>query len=173
MTKMIRVEQKLEILRRAEPASQDAGVASPASERRRFLTLGLASAAASLSGCNWLEEYFSSKSSADPTASAPNPAAPAPSPTPAPGAVTPAPAPAPNPAVAWAPNPTFVQGSTVPFDLATTLPVEVKRGGIFSIDPSGASLPTGATLTANGLLYAGTAIVGTTTGVVFRYSEPA
>jgi hypothetical protein len=66
-----------------------------------------------------------------------------------------------------------VQGSQAPFDLAATLPADVRRGGIFGIDVSGAALPAGMTLTASGLLYAGVASIGTTPGVVFQYSEPA
>lgn len=60
------------------------------------------------------------------------------------------------------------------FDLAATLPSGVARGGAFSIDPSGAPLPSGIRLDRTGLLSADRASIGVSAaGVVFRYSPPA
>lgn len=153
--------------------SMQRGAEQCASERRRLLILGMASAAVTLSGCDFLDDYFHSSPTESPAGTAP--AGPSTSATPAaPTPAVPAPTSTPDPtALTWAPNPSFVQGSSVPFDLATTLPPGVARGGVFTIDPTGAGLPTGVTMTSSGLLYAGTANVGTTTGVVFRYSEPS
>jgi hypothetical protein len=154
-------------------ASEQRSPQQTTSGRRRFLVLGIASAAATLTGCDFFDYYFHSTPKEPPAGTLPSAPSTSASPT-APTSAAPAPSPAPDPtALPWAPNPTFVQGSTVPFDLATTLPTGVARGGVFTIDSTGASLPTGVTMTSNGLLYAGTASVGTTTGVVFRYSEPS
>jgi hypothetical protein len=67
----------------------------------------------------------------------------------------------------------FAVGSGASLDLASTLPTGVKRGGDFGISSSGAVLPAGMSLTSAGILSVGTAIVGTVSGVVFTYSEPA
>ena len=69
-----------------------------------------------------------------------------------------------------APSPTFIQGSAATVDLAATLPASVMKGGIFAVDPSGAALPSGMTLSPAGILAVGTAAVGSATGVVFSYS---
>jgi hypothetical protein len=83
------------------------------------------------------------------------------------------PAPAPTPSDAWIPAvPTLIVGSAATFDLSTTLPSGVNRGGKFGIDTSGASLPTGMTLNPNGTLAVGTAAVGIVSGVLFTYEEP-
>lgn len=68
--------------------------------------------------------------------------------------------------------PVFVAGVATPFDLASTLPPSVVRGGVFSIDPIGAPLPAGMELTRAGLLSAGTAAPSSMDGVVFAYEEP-
>jgi hypothetical protein len=143
--------------------------------RRNFFRLGTACALVSLAGCDWLglgglDSQTSASAEPGPSASAnptPVPGAPAPAAPPSPGATPPPAAPL------WSPSPTFVEGTQVPFDLATTLPAGVARGGIFAIDPAGAPLPAGMSLTSRGLLYAGTARTGTTAGVVFRYTEPS
>jgi hypothetical protein len=57
-------------------------------------------------------------------------------------------------------------------DLAATLPTGVARGGTFGISQSGATLPTGMTLTSAGILSVGTATIGEVIGVVFTYAEP-
>lgn len=63
----------------------------------------------------------------------------------------------------------FVEGSESTFDLATTLPTGTPAGGVFSVDASGAGLPSGMTLSPEGLLSVGAAGVGDTEGVVFAY----
>lgn len=59
------------------------------------------------------------------------------------------------------------------FNLATTLPSNVRSGGIFQVDPSGAQLPAGFTLSPSGLLHVSSSATGGTAGVVFRYTPPA
>lgn len=148
---------------------------APQIARRNLFRFGTACAVAALAGCDWLgaaENQVASTAEPGPNAG-PTPSPPPAAPAPAPGAPPPTGGtPAPN-APLWSPTPTFVEGSQVPFDLASTLPAGILRGGVFSIDPAGAPLPAGMSLTSRGLLYAGTARVGTTTGVVFRYSEPS
>lgn len=75
---------------------------------------------------------------------------------------------------AWVinPAPAFVVGSGASLDLALTLPAGVVRGGVFSVSSSGASLPTGMSLTGAGILSVGSAAIGTVAGVVFSYAEP-
>ena len=68
--------------------------------------------------------------------------------------------------------PTFVEGASSTFDLAPTLPSGVVPGGTFAVDPSGAPLPSGMTLSPAGLLEVGAAVAGATAGVVFSYTEP-
>ena len=64
-------------------------------------------------------------------------------------------------------------GALATIDLNNTLPAGVVRGGVFSVDGSGARLPTGAALATNGLLtVAASAVVGVTSGVVFAYAAP-
>ncbi|MCX8005115.1 MAG: hypothetical protein N2688_09185, partial [Burkholderiaceae bacterium] len=58
------------------------------------------------------------------------------------------------------------------YDLSATLPAGVVRGGTFGVDPSGARLPDGMTLSPAGILSLGSATVGQTTGVIFTYTEP-
>lgn len=66
---------------------------------------------------------------------------------------------------------TFVAGTSRSIDLNGTLPANVLRGGAFSVDPSGASLPAGVSLASNGVLtLALTAHVGVTGGVLFNYT---
>lgn len=68
---------------------------------------------------------------------------------------------------------TFVQGSTTPFNLVTTGPFNYKPGGIYGVDPLGAQLPLGVTLTEAGLLTIGpTTVPGSLAGVFFTYTEP-
>ena len=91
----------------------------------------------------------------------------------------PVPAPAPAPVAAAAPTPVsgvpvavaFVAGAHRSIDLNETLPADVPRGGSFSLDPNGASLPAGMSLASNGLLsVASNALTGVTTGLVFKYT---
>lgn len=80
---------------------------------------------------------------------------------------------APPPASPWVVTvPTLLVGGGASFDLAQTLPPDVVRGGVFGIDPSGAPLPSGMLLNANGTLSVGSASVGTVAGVLFTYDEP-
>src|SRR6266850_5224957 len=107
---------------------------------------------------------------------APTTGGPPPSPTPAP-APSPAPVPPPPTALVWAvdPPPTLLAGAiSILFDLAPTLPAQIRRGGQFGVAASGARLPVGVTLTPLGILLAtDIASVGATSGVVFTYTEPA
>ena len=65
----------------------------------------------------------------------------------------------------------FVAGANRSIDLNETLPADVPRGGVFSLDATGASLPAGMSLSANGLLsVSSTALTGVTTGLVFKYT---
>lgn len=59
------------------------------------------------------------------------------------------------------------------FNLAATLPENAATGGIFEVDPSGAPLPDGITLSPTGLLSVSSSATGGTAGVVFRYTPPA
>jgi hypothetical protein len=127
--------------------------------RRNALTLGLFGCTYLLFGCGQMVEV-GSKAAASPT----------------PG-LTPTPAPAPSPSApqAWNVNPWtyFVASAGTTFDLSPTLPSGVTRGGSFGIDPRGTPLPTGMTLTPQGMLSVGTAQVSQTSGVLFSYAEPA
>ncbi|MEQ1506318.1 MAG: hypothetical protein ABMB14_29065 [Myxococcota bacterium] len=73
-------------------------------------------------------------------------------------------------ATEWIIPPTLlVEGSGGTVDLATTLPIGTPAGGTFGMDPSGAALPAGMTLSGDGILSVGTAAAGTIDGVVFTY----
>ena len=66
---------------------------------------------------------------------------------------------------------TFVAGASRSIDLNGTLPANVLRGGTFSVDPSGTSLPAGVSLAINGMLtLASTVPAGVTNGVFFSYT---
>jgi hypothetical protein len=70
------------------------------------------------------------------------------------------------------PWPFFVVDNQGPFDLASTLPSGVARGGAFGI--ASGQLPAGVTLSSQGILTsASSAPIGQTTGVVFSYAEPS
>lgn len=168
-------------------------------KRREALRWGLFACASLLAGCGGTEAL--DPDSAGPQAPSPTPTpaptptpspAPAPSPSPAPSPTptpSPAPAPTPTPAPAPAPAPTpppavpqawnvnpwpfFVTGSGTSFDLATTLPVGIVRGGAFGVASSGSPLPAGMTLSSAGVLAVGSAVVSQAVGVVFTYTEPA
>ncbi|MGE0763324.1 MAG: hypothetical protein AB7N80_08600 [Bdellovibrionales bacterium] len=79
---------------------------------------------------------------------------------------------APPPAEWVVPTISLAAGSGSTFNLVDTLPANVVRNGVFSVDPTGAALPAGMTLAANGVLSVGTAAVGDTNGVIFSYTEP-
>ena len=135
--------------------------------RRTVLRFGLGVGALVLLGCDVSQCETCEVRGED--ASEPPVATPAPAPAPAP---TPAPSPPAAPS-AWVVNPpSFAVGSGTTFNLATTLPAGVARGGAFDVSTSGARLPTGMTLTPAGILSVGTATVGSVAGVVFTYSSP-
>ena len=141
--------------------------------RRRALLFGLVSCSSVVSGCFW--DGSTSEAPALPPSAAPGPPAPTPTPTPTPtpSPTPPSPAPAPPP-VGWSvsPTPYFLSGTGAVFDLSTTLPAGVKRGGLFGISPSGAALPAGMSLSPTGMLSVGNAAAGRADGVVFTYAEP-
>jgi hypothetical protein len=57
-------------------------------------------------------------------------------------------------------------------DLSLTLPHDVLRGGVFSVDPAGAALPHGLSLSDAGLLEIAAKVDCGVSGVVFVYTEP-
>jgi hypothetical protein len=63
-------------------------------------------------------------------------------------------------------------GSNATFNLSTTLPVGVTRGGKFGLDPSGPLLPRGMSLSVDGILAVGSASIGSVAGVIFTYETP-
>jgi hypothetical protein len=78
------------------------------------------------------------------------------------------------PTPSWSVPPTIglVADGQYSFDLSITLPSGVKLGGTFSVDPSGAALPTGVTLSSKGILSASSgAALDAVSGIVFAYSE--
>jgi hypothetical protein len=139
--------------------------------RRTLLQGGIGVAVTALAGCGGGSDAALPVGASP----APAPAPPAPAPTPpSPNPLPPSPAPAPPPApAAWAPFvPALVVGSGATFDLASTLPNGVNRGGAFGIDANGSRLPAGMSLSAAGLLAVGSAAIGTVTGVIFTYDAP-
>jgi hypothetical protein len=67
----------------------------------------------------------------------------------------------------------MVVGSVTTVDLKPALPAGLRSGGRFEVDASGSPLPSGVTLSADGLLTAAAnATAGVTLGVVFAYIEP-
>lgn len=88
-------------------------------------------------------------------------------------APAPVPSPGPPPSSVWMLPPiTLDPGKS--FDLATTLPASANRGGRFSVMPTGASLPPGASLADDGKLYSASvsSALVQSPGVVFSYVEP-
>lgn len=141
---------------------------------RRKALKGLFGCAVLLAGCGGSEEYQFGASPSPPPPPTPRPSPPPPSPSPSPTpAPSPSPSPSPSPAAWNVYLPVFTAGSNQTFDLASTLPTGVRRGGSFGVDPNGAPLPTGMTLSSSGVLSVGSASTGSTTGVVFWYAEPA
>jgi hypothetical protein len=67
---------------------------------------------------------------------------------------------------------TFWVGVVTTWDLASNLPDDVIKGGIFGVSQTGAPLPPGMILAPSGLLSLGTAMLGRADGVVFTYTEP-
>lgn len=128
--------------------------------RRRLLRGGIAAVLGTLAGCEFGGSDASSPiGMTPPEPPAPSPAPPSPSPTPPP--TTPGPW---NPAV-----PPLLVGTNSTFDVSTTLPNGIARGGRFGIDSMGASLPAGMTFSTAGILAVGSAAIGTVNGVIFTY----
>ena len=97
---------------------------------------------------------------------------------PSPNAYTPAASAASSPAVAqaaavtWNPVvPEMEAGSGAAFDLATTLPPDVLRGGVFGLSLTSSPLPAGMSLSSAGVLSVGQAGVGRDSGIVFSYAS--
>jgi len=65
--------------------------------------------------------------------------------------------------------PPLLVGTNSTFDLSTTLPNGIARGGKFSIDSIGAALPAGMMFSTAGILAVGSAAIGTVNGVIFTY----
>lgn len=74
----------------------------------------------------------------------------------------------------WDPSPWmwFIAGQSRTIDLAVTLPAEAIRGGVFSLASGSAALPSGFSLTPNGLLNATNPAKSQTANIVFAYNEP-
>ena len=75
----------------------------------------------------------------------------------------------------WDPSPwlLFTTGRhPVRVDLSETLPSGVSRGGTFSLTSTSRSLPTGVSLSTQGILTVVDPIVGITSNIVFAYAEP-
>jgi hypothetical protein len=69
--------------------------------------------------------------------------------------------------------PAFIVDRGGSFDLSTTLPDGIARGGTFGVSSSGRALPAGVTLSPSGILSAVNPVVGETSGVIFTYTLPA
>lgn len=103
-----------------------------------------------------------------PVAASPSPS-PVPGPSPSP---TPGPSPSPGP-TAWNVGALYLTvGTAATFDLTTTLPSGVARGGVFGVSATGSALPAGVTLSPAGILSVGSAATGDVASVIFSYSEP-
>lgn len=63
----------------------------------------------------------------------------------------------------------FIEGSGGTFDLKPTLPAGTPAGGTFGVDAAGVTLPTGMSLSPDGILSVGTATAHIIEGVVFTY----
>jgi hypothetical protein len=129
----------------------------PNGSRRRLLKCGLGAAITALAGCGGGSD-----------ASSPLGSAPTPAPTPPPSASPPPAAPD-----SWNPNvPPLLVGSNATFNLSSTLPNGIARGGKFGLDPNGPVLPRGMSLSADGVLAVGSASIGSVAGVIFTYETP-
>lgn len=143
--------------------------------RRSALRFGLFTCATLLAGCGGTEEetLAGQPPAPGPTPPAPPPPGGTPSPPPPGPSPTPTPPPPSGPPP-WNPViPAFIADRGGQFDLATTLPDGVARGGTFGVSSSGRALPTGITLSPSGILSALNPVVGETTGVIFTYTLPA
>ena len=62
------------------------------------------------------------------------------------------------------------QGAASTFNLASTLPSEITRGGVFAVDESGSTLPAGVSLSPTGILSASSQMTESVSGVIFSYA---
>jgi len=62
------------------------------------------------------------------------------------------------------------QGDASTFDLASTLPPGIARGGVFAVDASGPTLPAGVSLSSDGILSAASQSPASVSGVIFSYA---
>ncbi len=62
------------------------------------------------------------------------------------------------------------QGAPSTFDLASTLPPDIARGGVFAVDVSGSALPAGVSLSSTGILSASSQVTESVSGVIFSYA---
>ena len=69
-------------------------------------------------------------------------------------------------------NRSFVLRSCTSFDLNTTLPRTMSRGGEFEVDPVGSPLPPATRLSRSGVLTVGLVDEVDADGVVFRCTQP-
>lgn len=82
-------------------------------------------------------------------------------------------APAPALPAAWDPSQLFFIADIVSsVDLSHTLPAGVVRGGTFALAPGTSPLPPNFTLTPAGILRAELPAIGSTTNIIFTYTEP-
>ena len=75
----------------------------------------------------------------------------------------------------WDPSPWLLLTTgkhTVRVDLSQTLPNGVSRGGTFSLASTSRSLPSGMSLSTQGILTVVDPIVGITSNIIFAYAEP-
>jgi len=146
-------------------ASQSSRLMTTSVSRRKALKFTVLACASTLLGCR-----FGNDENQMPLGQVGNST---PSPAPAPSAPV-APAPSPLQAV-WDPSPWLLFSSskaTARLDMSITLPAGVRRGGIFALAANSTALPAGATLTSAGILSVVNPIVGSTSDVIFTYSEP-
>ena len=76
----------------------------------------------------------------------------------------------------WDPTPwlLFTAGeSNVSLDLSLTLPTGIRSGGTFCLAATSSSLPSGMSLSAQGILTLANPIAGITSNIIFDYAEPA
>jgi hypothetical protein len=140
--------------------------------RRGALRFGLFTCATVLAGCG-VPEIESLGVPPPAPGPAPTPPTPPPNGNQPPPAPSPTPSPAPSPPPPWNPViPAFIANRGGTFDLTTTLPVDVARGGTFGVSPNGQPLPVGITLTPSGILSAANPVIGETRGVIFTYTLP-
>ena len=76
---------------------------------------------------------------------------------------------------AWDPTPWLLfkaEQANVSLDLSLTLPTGIRPGGTFSLAATSGPLPSGMSLSAQGILTLANPIAGVTNNIVFAYAEP-